>query len=208
MTNSLLAEARRGDDELTDYEVEGFKFSRRLDWVATSQLKLNTQDARERLRLLKLKLRGGDQKSAWKLVKSKIPEVNASSKSRALPTNSLIARTLRDSLKDSTLDREGVGLPGEDLRICHRTESNKVQAHLDQALTAQMDMKVQRKIDDIRATMNEKHLQDAGPSAGAFSKLNVCSMPGYRIEKRGAVQRLFNTEDEAENKLNPVHYRG
>lgn len=200
LTNALLLDAKRGDDELAEFELQAFKFSRRADWMATNQLRQGLQDARERLRILKLKLRGGDLKSSWKLVKSKIPEVNASSKIRALPSSSLIARTLRDSLKDSTFDRDGVGFPTEESAICHQTESNKMQVHLDQVLTAQMDMKVQQKIEDIRLAMNSKHLQDASPSAGAFSKLNVCSMPGYRVERRGSVQRLFNTDDDSTEK--------
>jgi len=194
MTNALLEDAKRADAELDEFDVTAFRFSRRADWIAMSNLKQSAQAACERFRLLKLKLRGGNHHSTWKFLKSKIPEVAHSPKFRALPTNSLVAQTLRDSLRDSTLDRDGVGLP-KSVLTCHRAESNKVQEHLDQVLTAQMDMKVQRKINDIRTAMQASHVNDASPSAGAFSRLCVCSMPGYRIEKHGLVQRLFESDD-------------
>ena len=66
-----------------------------------------------------------------------------------LSKDSRVACTLRDTLKDSPLDR-AVHVSLGPAAVCHHTESKKMQDHLDRSSQDQMDLKVARKIDDIR----------------------------------------------------------
>jgi hypothetical protein len=68
VTNAMLEDARRGDDELKQFEVSEFKFSRRADWVATNALRTSLVTLCEAMVLLKAQLRGGKQKKVSTLV--------------------------------------------------------------------------------------------------------------------------------------------
>ena len=180
-----------GDDELREFDVSVFKFSRRADWKKTSDLRLTIVDARETTRILKQEVENvllKKPKAIWKRVRASLPELAKKSLYTPLPTDSRVGNALRDTLRDSTLDREAAVVLNK--VIDHHKESKKLQADLDRTMTFQMDLKVQRKIDDILAAMQSKHVTDAtNISQNAFSQLKLMSMPSSGEEGSNARRR-------------------
>ena len=176
-----------GDAELSEFDISSFKFSRRADWEKTKELRKTILDSRERLRILKQEVENvllKAPKAVWKRVRASLPELAQRSLRTTLPTDSRLGNALRDTLKDSALDRDAAVV--RDMVICHHTESKKLQADLDKTMTFQMDMKVQRKIDDIR----RKHLSDTTDiPQNVFSQLKMAGASHFDEEGNNAGHR-------------------
>ena len=213
ITNLMLHDSKRGDDELAQFDVNAFKFARRVDWKATAALRVRLIEASMELAAIKNTARNGTKKKSWKKIKAAtttgMVRHTVPLAAKTLPKDSLLASTLRDSLRDTALDRHShVAIDAP--QVCHRTESKKVSEELDKVMIDQMDLKVQRKIEDIRRAMRSKHVDEANSSgSNCFRKLKMemthikTSAELEKIGKRGWTPPAVQESDPASR---PRHF--
>jgi hypothetical protein len=183
-----------GDDELRDFEVSLFKFSRRADWRNVHDLRNTIMKARETMVIVRFETETGKvktQKASWQkashAVQASLSAFSLGKKQKltGLPKDSRIAAALCDTLKDSTLDRKLAVML--DTETCHHTESKKLQVDLDRAVTDQMNLTVQRKIDEIRTSMQSKHLTEVTDiSQNVWGMVKLTSVPHLDEDKAAA----------------------
>jgi hypothetical protein len=191
MALSIRFARATGDDELRDFEVCLFKFSRRADWRNVHDLRNTIMKSRETMAIRRFETETGKlktQKASWQKASHAVQaslsafSLGKNQKFTGLPKDSRIANALCDTLKDSTLDRKVAVMV--DTVTCHDTESKKLQMDLDRAVTDQMNLTAQRKIDEIRTSMQTKHLTEVTDiSQKVWGMVKLTSVPHLDEDK-------------------------
>ena len=191
MALSIRFARATGDDELRDFEVCLFKFSRRADWRNVHDLRNTIMKSRETMAIRRFETETGKlktQKASWQKASHAVQaslsafSLGKNQKFTGLPKDSRIANALCDTLKDSTLDRKVAVMV--DTVTCHDTESKKLQMDLDRAVTDQMNLTAQRKIDEIRTSMQTKLLTEVTDiSQKVWGMVKLTSVPHLDEDK-------------------------